>query len=487
MTYRKFAGVENKQMIDMIDDANAHKRTVTDSLNWYGYETDPILASIRFNAGALRRNGFLTHEHNLTTLRTLVREDLDGYPKAQQWVDDVVNRTQGITQREDINNYAADVFGNTMSLLYPAFLRNSWMQNILLQPSYAFMMAGMTPIAQATWRWAGAKLGMKGYEIQDATAMTASNFISHLSKYSHPDGPFAQFGKTMNTINGFAKSDELTRTLTHAFMLPKAESVVRAFFRDKLNPDKIRALREGELNPDEVYNEMLKIPRDQWEKSNGVMMPPVPPKFTARYAQTLTNRSMGRSGIQAGPVWASGDTMLHRVFLMLHRQIISNEGAFINSVFNAPTAGVGIMRGLRFVFGAELGGTLYQGIINEATHRDFFDVDEPFRKTFEARGMGKEAAFAARSILVGSGLVTAGLLLSGINGLSQNYGGMAYGVVSPPAATILDEIIKKVEQGKLLDAAKRLQPFGILDLMMRGEANDERKKRGSTHPRLPRP
>ena len=58
---RKFAGVEYKRLLNILDDAKAHNRTAAESARYYGYETDPLRLLVRYNQGALKRSVMLEH------------------------------------------------------------------------------------------------------------------------------------------------------------------------------------------------------------------------------------------------------------------------------------------------------------------------------------------------------------------------------------------------------------------------------------------
>lgn len=474
---RRYAGLENVRHLDILKDAKAHNRTVAESLEYYGYETDPLRALLRHNSYALKRAVFLEHEEALTNLRQQVRVEYGGEGAPEhQWVEQVIQRTQGLSKREDILDKSSKAWEIAQAIMYPAFLKASWSQNFLLQPNYVQMMTGTRPIAQAIWRRYGKMLGMTEQDILQASERSAANFPSFLAKYHMPDGPIAQYNKTANELNFFSQSDWTTRTWAGEVFIPHAENLIRKWYQDPANPKWQKALQEGNLNPKDLMAKMTAAPKNTWDASG---MPPIPQEALMRYAQTGANRAMGRMGIQSLPKWLAGDDQSTRLFMMLHRQIASNEGVFYRNILQAPTAGVGLARALRAVFGAELAGSVYQGLTNWIVGNDFFDVNEPFVKSFHGN---KEAAFAAKALLIGMGTFTSGLVLSGLNLHAGNYGGMTYGILSPPAATFIDEIAQKAAQGKLLDVAARLNPSQTVDVLLKRQRKEEkqRKQAGGT-------
>ena len=469
---RKFAGLEYKRHLDMHADAKSHNRTVAQSLEYYGYETDPLRALIRHNTYALKRSVFLEHAAELTALRQQMSIEYglhNGSP--YHWVENVINRSQGISRREDMFDKSANSWNLAQAIMYPAFLKGSWSQNFLLQPNYAFMVSGFRPIAQAFVKSFAHGLGLKHSELAAMAEQSAANFPSWMAKFHLPDGAFAQYAKMMMTGNWFSFSDRFTRTMSGVFFLPRAENLIRQWWKDPTNPKWQKALEEGNLDVPSLRAKMMASGPETWDAAK---MPPIPREYLVRYAKVMTDRAMGRNGIQGLPLWAAGDGQATKLFMMLHRQILSNEGTWIRHIMNAPTAGIGIARGLRFLLGAEAAGTVYQGFVNWTVGNGFFDVNEPLVKSF---GNNKEAAFAAKALLLGLGTFTAGILLSGLNFRSGNYGGMTYGLVSPPAAAFIDELAKKVTQGKFLDAMKRVQPSEMADKYLRREQEKERRRR----------
>jgi hypothetical protein len=416
----------------------------------------------------------MAYDEAMQNLRKQVRTEYGAGSPENDYVDTTINRIQGLSEREDIMSKTNNAWDLASSVMYPAFLKASWSQNFLLQPNYVWTIAGVRPLAQAMWRNIGKKVGLLDKDIADAAERSAANFPSFMAKYHMPGSPFEQYSKMATTLNWFAGSDSFTRKLAAEWLIPHAENLITQWYKDPANPKYVKALKEGNINTDELMQRMLAKPRSEWGPGG---IPPIPQEATMRYAQVMGNRAMGRTGVRSLPLWLSGDDRASKIFMALHRQVASNEGVFLRNLYNAPTAGVGLNRALRAVFGAEVAGALYQGLTNWILGNNFFDVNKSFVDSF---GGHKEAAFAAKSLLMGIGTLSSGLIISGLNMYSGNYGGMGYGILAPPVAAFTDELIQKVAQGKLLDAAARLNPSQTLDVMKRRKEKDERKRKAAT-------
>ena len=159
--------------------------------------------------------------------------------------------------------------------------------------------------------------------------------------------------------------------------------------------------------------------------------------------------------------------------MMLHRQVISNEGAMWKSIGNAPTAGIAIQRGLKYLVGAEAAGAMYQGVINYAMDNQILDPGDSMTKAFKGHD---RVAFAVKSLLLGAGTMSAGLILSGMNMYQGNFGGATYGVVSPASAAFIDNLMQMIARGQYGKAALRLQPSEIVDKVAKTGMRKEREK-----------
>ena len=473
---RKYAGIENKRLLDLHADAKAHGRTVAESARYYGYEDDPLRALLKYNLYALKRAAYLEHGEELVAIRQQLRKELGEGSTGHNFVEKVVRLSQGISEREDMLYRSTDAWGIVAGVLYPAFLKRAWSQNFLLQPNFVQMQTGMAPIIKAVWQRYGKILGMNDKELAEAAERSGATFPAFMARYHLPEGAAQQYNKTANILNTFSVSDAVTRRWAGEIGIPAAEALIRKWWRDPANPKWQRALEEGNLNPNELYTRMSAAPRSTWEKGG---MPPIPSAALQRYAQTLANRSMGRTTIRSLPAWMASDTQAHKVFMMLHRQLSSNEGVFWRNISNAPTIAIGIQRALRHTAGAAVAGTLYQGLINWVMGNGFFDVNEPLAKAFKDQKM---AAFFVKSIAMGYGTITAGILLSGLNALAGNYGGMTYGILTPPAAALIDEVFNKAAQGKFDEVFMRLQPSEVADVVYRRHKKEERQRRSAPSP-----
>jgi hypothetical protein len=56
---------------------------------------------------------------------------------------------------------------------------------------------------------------------------------------------------------------------------------------------------------------------------------------------------------------------------------------------------------------------------------------------------------------------------------------MTYGILSPPAATFIDEIAQKAAQGKLVDVLARLNPSQAVDTYLKRQRKEEKKKKSA--------
>ena len=468
---RRFAGLENKRYLDMRKDAEAHSRTVYDSLTHYGYETDPLRTLLHHNMYALRRAKFLEHAEELKSLREQVELEYGHGPKSfALWHDKVVDAFQGVSSNESMLLKTNESWNIAQSIMYPAFLKASWMQNMVLQPNYGLMVTGIQPIMKGLFSILGKQAGLSEKDVMALSERSASNYPTFMAKYHMPDGLAEQWGKTTMSANWFAFSDIVTRKLQGVFFGVRAENLIKQWWKDPTNPRFQNALKEGKLDVETLRRKMLAEPKEKWDADG---TPPIPPEYLMRYEQTMTNRAMGRTGIQSQPLWASGDDRFTKLFMMLHRQIISNEGVFYQNIANAPTAGIGLMRALRGFGGAAFAGTVYQGLVNWIMGNGFFDVNEKLTKQMGS----KEAAFAVKAVLLGLGTFSAGLVLSGLNVTSGNVAGVGYGFVSPPAAAFIDEFVNKVLKGKFDEALLRLNPLQTPDVYYKRKKVEEQKRK----------
>lgn len=480
---RKFAGLEYKRFLDTRKDALSHNRTVADSLRYYGYETDPLRMLVKHNMYALKRAATLEHGETIKQSMRMLQDEYGIDSPAYNWVRNVVNRSQGISRREDFINESSNIWNIAQSIAYPAFLRGSWKQNFLLQPNYLVMQSGLRPVVNAVWKYFGGKLGLSSQQIEEMASRSGATFPSFLAKYHSPEGVAQQYAKTALELDLFSPSDMATRKLSGMAGIPYTERIAKQFWKNPADPKWKGLLEELNINPAELYQDLAKASKETWE--NG--LPPIPDKYLLRGAQVMANRSMGRTGIRSMQAWAAGDSELHHVMMMLHRQIASNEGLLVNSIVNAPTAGIGLKRALKILVGAEAAGLMYNGVVNSLTGNDFFDVNKSLVKTM---GGNKEAALFAKSFLMGIGTFTSGIVLMGLNAMSGNIASPAYAFMSPPMASLADELINKAVRGDVPGVVKRLLPSEILSTTLQQQEREDRqrKRAGSSLPdplRLP--
>lgn len=469
---RKFAGLEYKRFLDVLEDAKSHNRTVAESLRYYGYETDPLRMLVRHNLYALKRGASLEHADDIKGLMNQISVEYGPNSKSYNWVESVFNRSQGISRREDFIDKVNNPWHIAQSIAYPIFLRGSWKQNFVLQPNYAVMQTGLKPVTQALWKYFGGKLGLSEAKTLELAERSGATFPAFLTKYHQPEGLWEQYSKSALELDLFSPSDMMTRKLTGLAAGPYTESVARKFWSDPSNPQYKGLLREMHINPEELYRDLSQAPLGPDK------MPILPDKYIMRGMQVKTNQSMGRTGIRSLQAWAAGDTELHHVMLMLRRQILSNEGIAIKAILDAPTAGVGIQRALKLMVGAEAAGLMYNGIVNWLVGNDFFDVNQSLVKTF---GGNKEAALFAKALLMGIGTFTAGVALSGLQMAGGNYASPVYSLMSPPIASLADEAINKAVKGEIPGLVKRLLPSEIAtDYLSYGEAKERRRKQGGS-------
>ncbi len=474
---KKFAGLEYKRFFDPLADANSHKRSVYDSLEKMGYETDPLRMLVRHNSGALKRIAYAEHADEIKQLMNQVGLEYGLESKTYNWINKILQRAQGISKREDTVDNLSNAMKIAQSIAYPAFLKASWKQNFLLQPNYAVLQIGLKPVLESTWRFFGGKLGYTLQQSADAARRSGAIFPDELMRYHLPDGFWPQYAKTMQTTNLFSVSDRMTRMLTGMAEEAGFHKLAHKFWQDPTNKKYIGLLRERNINPDELYRDLASVPREQYTPEG---MPVVPEKYILRAMQVSSNRAMGRTGVHSLQAWASIDSELAHALMMLHRQVASNEGMLVNSIVNAPTAGIGIKRALTFIAGAEAAGLMYNGIVNMLVGNDFFDVNKSMVKTF---GGNKEAALAAKAFLMGMGTLTAGIVMSGLQAAGSNKMAPAYALFSPPIAALIDETGNKLLHGEFGEAALRLQPSETVTTISRyGEQKKRERERQPTTP-----
>lgn len=477
---RKFAGFEYKRFFDALDDANSHQRGVADSLRKMGYETDPVRMLVRHNMFALKRAAYLEHEAEIKQLMSQLGVEYGLSSQPYKWIKSIVDRASGISQREDFSRSASNPLHIAQSIAYPAFLKASWKQNFLLQPNYAVLQIGLRPVVESSWKFLGSKLGWSDLQIKAATERSGATFPHFMTSYHMPEGLTDQYAKTMQTLNLFSPSDTLTRRFTALAEGPAMTKISREFWKNPAEPKWRGLLNERNINPTELYTALSQIPKEQWV--NGV--PPVPQQFINRAMQVSANKAMGRTGIHSLQSWVAVDKDLHQIMLMLHRQIASNEGMLVNSILNAPTAGQGIKRALVFLVGAEAAGAVYQGVVNLLVGNDLLDVNKSLVKTF---GGHKEAAFMAKSLLMGIGTFTAGIALTGLEAAGGNKMSPVYSFMSPPIASLVDDTMNKLIRGELKDPLLRLQPSETVATVSRYGEKQKRERERAGGASLPNP
>lgn len=471
---RKFAGIEYKRFFDALDDANSHKRGVADSLRKMGYETDPLRMLVRHNMFALKRAAYLEHEAEITQVMTQLGIEYGLGSQPYKWVKSILDRSQGISKREDFTKAADNPLHIAQSIAYPAFLKASWKQNFLLQPNYSILQSGLMPVVESSWKFLGSKLGWSKEKIFDATQRSGATFPHLLTSYHLPEGYSDQYAKLAQSLNLFSGSDKLTRRFAALAEAPAMAKIGREFWMNPAEQKWRGLLQERNINPMELYTELSKVPKEQWVSG----VPPVPQQFVNRAMQVSSNKAMGRTGIHSLQSWAAIDNDLHHIMLMLHRQIASNEGMLWNSILNAPTAGQGIKRALVFLVGAEAAGIVYQGVVNLLLGNDLMDVNKSLVKTF---GGHDEAAFYAKALLMGLGTWTAGIALTGLEAAGGNVMSPVYSFMSPPIAALVDETANKLLRGNVKDPLLRLQPSEAVTTISRyGEKAQRERERGGT-------
>lgn len=473
---RRFSGIEMKRFLNMGNDAKTHNRTVADSMAYYGYEVDPLRMALTHNLHTLKRSVFLEHNEEIQGIQRQLATEFGSTSKATQWVKQVIERSQGLSEREDISLKSSDAWNIASSILYPALLKGSWSQNFLLQPVHVIAQTGIRPLAEAAWLRIGKKLGMTDADIHASIERSAANFPSFMQKYHNPDGYFAQYAHTALDADLFSWSDRATRGLAGETFLVHGEHLIKQWWKDPANPKWRKSLEEGHLNVADLMKKMSAADKSTWDADR---IPKAPPEYLQRYAQVMTNKMMGRTGVRSLPNWAAGEGDLQKVFMMLHRQVISNEGAMWKSIGNAPTAGIAIQRGLKYLVGAEAAGAMYQGVINYAMDNQILDPGDSMTKAFKGHD---RVAFAVKSLLLGAGTMSAGLILSGMNMYQGNFGGATYGVVSPASAAFIDNLMQMIARGQYGKAALRLQPSEIVDKVARTGMRKERERQKAPMP-----
>lgn len=469
--YMLYKGVTSARLLDVKAYARAEGLTITDALKRLGYEYDPTRMVLKHNLYSYRTALNLERDTELNAARTEVEAHYGPHSPELEYLDQVNHLSQGLSHREDILDKRTDLWSLSQAILYPIFLKAAWSQNMTLQQTHLLMRTGLKPFAVAIWRDLGRRVGMSKPEIEAAMDRSAGIFPAYVARYHSPKGLADQFSKTANTLNFFSPADSLTRTWANQVGWVHGEMIIRKWWRDRENPIYKQILRDAHIDPDELRRRMMSRPSSEWEND----MPPIPTEALQRYAQTLANQSMGRTGIHNLPLWASLPKESTRIFLMLHRQMLANERHIIQAfkgLKNVPPKQrltVGIQRAARLIAGAEATGSAYQILLNGLMGRDYLQADQRL-------GIDDEfTAFFAKSLALGLGTVTAGLALSGLHVAQGNYGGAAYGFLTPPVASLVDEVANKIFQGKFGEAAMKLQPSETVKILHERMTREEKE------------
>jgi hypothetical protein len=480
---RRYAGLEHKRYLTaelLVQEANTKGMTEAEVLRELGYETDVLRMPVRHNYYGFKRVFTKEHEAELQQIATQLDAEYPPGTPTGKWIRTIVNRSQGLSPREDLIEHANNPRALAQAILYPALLKASWRQNLMLQPNYIAIQTGLKPLVTAYWKYLGGKLGWSQDTILEHATRSGATFPAFLTDYHLPEGLWDQYAKTASQFNAFHPSDVASRQIGAIASGLHVRAIAREFWKDPANPAWKKSLQEYHLNPQEVYNALA-----QQDLTTTVdRIPVLPDPFLLRAMQVGANRTLGRTGVEYLPAWAAGDSEAHHLLLMLRRQIVSNESALVDMVVNAPSARVGLRRVLTALVGAEAAGLMYNGVSNWILGNHFFDVNESMAHAFGGR---KEAALAAKALLLGLGTFTSGLALTGLNALGGNaYGGIAYTFATPAISGVIDEGINALLQGRLSEFLVRLQPFETIQDWYRREQNQERQRRRiPTH--LPKP
>jgi hypothetical protein len=453
---RRFAGLEHARLLTpelLVEEANSRGITEVDMLRKLGYETDTIRMPLKYNYYGFKRLATKEYEKEFELLQDQLQAEYPDSPKTKKWITEIIDRTQGISPREDMFDHNSNIFGMVQAIAYPAFLKASWRQNFMLQPTYAVLYNGFTPVVKAYWQHIGKQIGLNDAQIAELAERSAANFPGYLTEHHAPGGILEQYAKTALEWNWFHHSDMGSRQLFAISGVFNFREIAHQFWKNPADPKWKNFIKQYNINPEELYKDLAAQPKETWV--NGV---PVPPdKYFKRVAQVAANRAAGRTGIEHLPLWASGDSTAAKLFLMLKRQIIANESNLVNMLVNAPSLGVGLKRVLQTIFGATAAGFMYNGVSNWIMQKPFMDVNESLKKAF---GGHEGAALFAKSLLLGLGTLSAGMVLTGLNIAGGNtFGGAAYTLAGPAASTLIDETINNIVHGQPLRALSRLQPF----------------------------
>ena len=452
---KKFAGIEYKRFFNGLEEAKSHGTTVAEQYRKVGYDTDLLRVLLRYNMGALSRATSLGYKEEMTQLMGQLLKEYGKESKTYNYISSAVQRSEGIAAREDMLQ-SLGWTTNVMSAAYPSFLKFSWLSNILLQPNYLVMQTGLQNTLRSVFGMYGSKAGIPASEIEAAVARSGADFPSFLAKLNRPDNGFQQYTKTALELDMFSLSDRVTRSPVSGIAgYLHTERVARQFWENPTSQKALGLLKELNINPKELYAGM--------SATNGET---VPEQILMRGAQTVANRAMGRTGIQGMPLWATSDDKYSRAVLMLHRQFLSNEGAARRLLFDAPTMDIALRRWLQLVgLGTATGGMAYESLKNTLAGRDWYDPGQSFTKTMERLGIRGEqrqrfAGMFVKSFLDVAGTLTTGMIMAGI-GMASGQPGTATTMLTPPVASLVEDTIQKVQQGKPLEAAVRVSPLPI--------------------------
>jgi hypothetical protein len=479
---RRFAGLEHARLLTpelLVEEANSRGITEVDMLRKLGYETDTIRMPLKYNYYGFKRLATKEYEKEFELLQDQLHAEYPNSPKTKKWITEIMDRTQGISPREDMFDHNSNIYGMVQAIAYPAFLKASWRQNFMLQPTYAVLHSGFTPVVKAYWQHIGKQIGLSDAQIAEYAERSAANFPGYLTEHHAPGSALEQYAKTALELNWFHHSDMGSRQLFAMAGVFNFRDVAYQFWKNPADPKWRNFIKQYNINPEELYKDLAAQSKEMWV--NGV---PVPPdKYFKRVAQVAANRAAGRTGVEHLPLWASGDSTAAKMFLMLKRQIIANETNLVNMLVNAPSLGVGLKRVLQTLFGATAAGFMYNGVSNWIMQKPFMDVNESLKKAFGGR---EEAALFAKSLLLGLGTLSAGMALTGLNIAGGNaFGGVAYSLLGPAASTIGDELINLGVHGKLGAAIMRGQPLESPYVIYKREEQAEKEAKKHRSLNLP--
>lgn len=451
---RKYAGIEYKRFFNALEEAKSHNTTVAEQYRRMGYETDPFRVLLRYNMGALNRSVSLGYKSEMTELMTQLLAEYGPNSTTYQYISSALQRSEGLSAREDMLQ-SLGWTSNAMSAAYPSFLKFSWFSNILLQPNYLVMQTSLRDTMSSVFRMYGSKLGIPKDQIDQVVARSGADFPAFLARLNRPDNGYQQYTKTALELDMFALSDRATRSpLSGIAGYLHTERVAKQFWENPTSPKALGLLKELNINPKELYDGMA--------QTNGQV---IPEQFLARGAQSVANRAMGRTGIQGMPLWATSDDKGSRLLLMLHRQFLSNEGAMRRLLFDAPTMDVALRRGLQLVGLGTASGMAYESLKNTLAGRDWYDPGKSFTQTMEKLGIrGQErerfAGMFVKSFLDSAGTLTTGMLMAGL-GMLSGQPGTSTTMLTPPVASLVEDTVQKVQQGKPLEAVVRASPLPV--------------------------